>query len=155
MKYMLSMHLCGAALMLMILLVGCGRSTKYYEEIRTDAYIAYFECDRSTAKKNLEAYVAEIEANRAEIEGLHYYNYNILAGDAWVRLASIYRSENLPNEEKSALAKAVGYYDKDPNFIRDKRYSGLEPSKRAEALKDMINQAEDNRPPKWKSSSGK
>jgi hypothetical protein len=155
MKFISKMYPCGAALTLMFLLAGCGRNMKYYEELHAGAYIAYFGSDRTIAKKALEAYVAEIEANRSEIEGLHQYNYNILAGDAWLRLASIYRSENLPREESFAMNRAVSYYDNDPNFIRDKRYSGLERHKRAEALKEMINQAENQGVPKWKNSSGK
>lgn len=142
--------LCAIALTLTLFLFGCGKDKSHYEGLRERTVVAYFGPDRIIAKNALTAFISEIEKNKAEIENLHCYNYNYLAGYTWLRLASIYESESQPDLEKFAMDRAVDYFDKDPDFIRDKRYSGLERSKRGEALKELIHQAEKNGAPKWK-----
>lgn len=150
MKRYTCISLCGVVMTIMLFLSGCGKDINYYEELRKRTVVAYFGPDQIIAKNALTTFISKIENNRAEVEKLHCYNYNYLAGYMWLRLASIYEFENQPDLEIFAINRAVDYFDNDPDFIRDKRYSGLERPKRGEALKELIHQAEKNSAPKWK-----
>lgn len=115
-----------------------------YELKKTDD--AYYGPDKNVAENALTVFIDRAERHETSARNVKDLDYDRVLAIAWLQLASVHEIDGEQAKADQAIGKAIQYFDRNPRFTSDAKYS----ENKRRSLRELLTQTENYQTPEWK-----